>query len=161
MESKDGCHIPPIHRASIHCIHLYFPQPVTGHVDGKEPILNPKLDKGDGNFTSNKEMSGFLFYGIKRTVRLPPAKAVAYIKETHWILRRKSVPLKVLQIVVGKLRHASIILPAARGFFIPINAAMRGGSKSIGLGKQSDIRAALNDLCSLIRILGLPSTHVL
>ena len=66
MESKDGCHIPRIHRASIHGIHSYFPQPkVTGHVDGKEPISNPKLDKGDGNFTSNKEMIGFLFDGIK------------------------------------------------------------------------------------------------
>jgi hypothetical protein len=161
MESKDGCHIPRICCASLHGIHSYFPQPeVTGHVDGKEPISNPKLDKGNGNFTSNKEMIGFLFDGIKRTVRLPPAKAAAYIKEMHRILHWKSVPLKVLQTVVGKLRHASIILPAARGFFTPINAAMRGGSMSIGLGKQSDIRAALNDLCSLICILTLRLTHV-
>ncbi len=62
--------------------------------------------------------------------------------------------------LVGTLRHASIILPAARGFFTPINAAMRGGLKTIGLGKQSDIRAALNDFCSLIRILGSRPTHV-
>ena len=86
-------------------------------MDGKEPISNPKLDKGDGNFTSNKEMIGFLFDGIKRTVHLPPAKAAVYIKEMHWILHWKSVPLKVLETVVGKLHHASIILPAARGFF--------------------------------------------
>ena len=53
-ELKDGCHIPWIHHASIHGIHLYFPQlEVTGHVDRKEPISNPKLDKGGGNFTSN------------------------------------------------------------------------------------------------------------
>ena len=105
-------------------------------------------------------MIGFLFDGIKRTVHLPPAKATVYIKETHQILHQKSVPLKVLQTVVGKLRHESIILPAARGFFTPVNAAMRGGSKSIGLGKLSNIRAALNDLCSLIHILGLRPTHV-
>jgi len=37
---------------------------------------------------------------------------------------------------------------------------MRGGLKTIGLGKQSDIRAALNDFCSLIRILGSRPTHV-
>ena len=30
----------------------------------------------------------------------------------------------------------------------------------IGLGKRSDIRAALNDLCSLIRVLGSCPTHV-
>ncbi len=97
---------------------------------------------------------------IKRTVRLPPAKAATYIKETHRILRRKSVPLKALQALVGKLGHASIILPAARSFFTPINAAMRGGLKRICLGEWSDIRAALNDLCSLIHILGSRPTHV-
>ena len=160
-EAKDGCHIPWIHRASIHGIHLVFPQPeVTGHIDGKQPISKPKLEKGNGDYTSDKEMIGFLFDGIKQTVYLPHAKAAAYIKETHQILRRKSVPLKVLQTLVSKLQHASIILPAARGFFTPINAAMQGGLKTIGLGKQSDIRAALNDFCSLIRILGLRPTHV-
>ena len=133
---------------------------MTGHVDGKESISGPKLGKGDENFTSDKEMVGFIFDGIKWTVRLPPAKAVAYIKETHRLPRQKSVPLKALQTLVGKLRHASGILPAAQGFFTPINAAMQGGLARIGLGKRSDIRAALNDLCSLIRILGLRPTHV-
>ncbi len=37
---------------------------------------------------------------------------------------------------------------------------MQGGLKKIGLGQRLDIRAALNDLCSLIRILGLRPTHV-
>ena len=82
-------------------------------MDGKEPISDPKLEKGNGNFTSDKEMIGFIFNGIKQTVRLPPAKAAAYIKEIHQILRQKSVPLKDLQTLGGKLRHASIILPTA------------------------------------------------
>ena len=160
-ESKDGHHIPQIRRAAIHGIYSYFPQPeVTGHVDGKQPISKKKRDLGDGNFASLKEMIGFLFDGIKRTVQLPPAKAAAYIKETHRILRQKSVPLKDLQMLVGKLCHASIILPAARGFFTPINAAMRGSLKIIGLGRPSDIRAALEDICSLTRILGLRPRHV-
>ncbi len=68
--------------------------------------------------------------------------------------------LKDLQTLVGKLQHASIILPAVRGFFTPINAAMNGVSKIVGLGKGSDIRAALEDLCSLIRLLGSQPTHV-
>ncbi len=79
-------------------------------MDGKEPISDPKLEKGDGNFTSYKEMIGCIYNGIKRTVCLPPAKVAAYIKEMHWIFHRKSVPLKDLLTLVGKLRHASIIL---------------------------------------------------
>ncbi len=86
--------------------------------------------------------------------------ALAYVKETHRILRRKRVPIKTLQGVVGKLRHASIILPAARGFFTPINAAMKGSPKHITLGANSEVRAALEDLCMLLCILALRPTHV-
>jgi hypothetical protein len=75
-ESKDGTHIPMVRRASIHGIHSFFPQPgVTGHSGGKEPISAKKLIQGDGNFTSSKEMIGFTFDGIKRTVCLPADKA--------------------------------------------------------------------------------------
>ena len=160
-QSKDETHIPTIRRASIHGIYALFPPPaVTKHEGGKDSISAKKLAQGDGNFDSTKDLIGFRFDGIKRTVRLPPEKAAAYIRETHRILRRKTVPLKTLQGVVGKLRHASIILQAAKGFFTPINAAMRGNPKIIGLGKDSEVRAALEDLVSLIRILGSRPTHV-
>ncbi len=132
-------------------MHVVFPEPaVTGHKNGKDPLSLKKLELGDGNFVSTKDMIGFTFDGIKRTIQLPPVKAKAYIKETHRILHQKLVQLKDLQTLVGKLRHAFIILPAARGFFTPINAAMKGVTKVVGLGKASDIRAALEDLCSLL-----------
>ncbi len=132
-----------------------FPQPeITGHAYGKEPILAKKLAQGDGDFTSSKDMIGFTFDGIKQTVCLPPDKAQAYLKETHKVLRWTSVPLKTLQTLVGKLRHASIIIPAAPSFFTPINAAMRGNPQRIGLDKSSDFRAALSDLCLLLKVLG-------
>ena len=134
-QSIDGAHIPIIRRAAIHGIMAVFPPPVvTKHQDGKEPILASKLLKGDGSFESKKDMIGFRFDGIKQTVHLPPEKAVAYAKETHRILCRKRVPIKTLQGVVGKLQHASIILPTARGFFTPIIAAMNGSPKHITLG---------------------------
>jgi thiol-disulfide isomerase/thioredoxin len=108
---------------------FFFPTSVTHHKDGKEPISAKKLVAGDGNFDTKKEIIGFVFDRVKRTVHLPPAKAAAYIKETHTLLQRKAVPLKNLQRLVGKLRHASIILPAAKGFFSPLNDAMRGSPK--------------------------------
>jgi hypothetical protein len=112
-----------------------------------------KLAAGDGNFNSKKEMFGFAFDGVKQTVHLPRAKAVVYIKETHKMLCRRTDPLKHLQMLVGKLRHASIILPAAKGFFLPINSAMQGNPKSIGLDADSEIRKALEDLISLLQLL--------
>ncbi len=127
MQSVDRHHIPLIRQALIHRVHAFFPEPaVTGHKNGKDPLSEKKLDQGDGNFVSKKDMIGFSFDGIKRTIHLPLTKAAAYIRETHQILQRRSAPVKDLQTLVGKLRHASIILPAARGFFTPINAAMQG-----------------------------------
>ena len=130
------------------------------HTYGKEPISAKKLVAGDGNFNTKKEMIGFVFDGVKRTVHLPPAKAAAYIKETHTLLRRKTVPLKKLQMLVGKLWHASIILPAAKGFFSPLNDAMRGNPKLIGLCADSEVRGALEDLISLMHLLSSRPTHV-
>jgi hypothetical protein len=115
-------------------------------VDGKEPISQKKLAHGNGNFESTKDMIGFQFDGIKRTVHLPMEKAKDYVKEIHTVLRRKTVPLKILQMLVGKLRHASVILPAAKGFFTPLNRAMHGNPKTVGLGSSSKVRAALEDL---------------
>ena len=62
--------------------------------------------------------------------------------------------------LVRKLRHALIILPAARGFFSPLNDAMRGNPKLIGLGADSEVRGALEDLISLLHLLSLRPTHV-
>ncbi len=105
-------------------------------------------------------MIGFVFDGVKCTVHLPPATAAAYIKETHNMLRQKTVPLKKLQTLVGKLCHALIILPAARGFFSPLNDAMRGNPKLISLGANSEVRGALKVLISLLHLLSSRQTHV-
>jgi hypothetical protein len=105
-------------------------------------------------------MIGFVFDRVKCTVHFPPAKAATYIKETHTMLRWKMVPLKNLQMLVGKLRHAPIILPTAKGFFLPQNDAMRGSPKLIGLGANSEVRRALEDLISLMHLLSSRPTHV-
>ncbi len=97
MQSLDGSHVPMIRRALIHEVHAVFPEPaVTGHKNGKDSLLKKKLKQGDGNFVNTKNMIGFTFDGIKRTIQLPLVKAKTFIHETHRILHQKSVPLKDL-----------------------------------------------------------------
>ena len=95
-QSMDKMYVPKIRRASIHGIHAILPETATTkHAkNGKEPISESKLKKGDGNFDTTKEVIGFKFCGFKRTVCLPTAKAKRFIKETHTMLRRKRVPSK-------------------------------------------------------------------
>ncbi len=70
------------------------------------------------------------------------------------------MPIKKLQALVGKLRHASMILPAAKGFFTPLHNAMKGDPTLIGLGKHPEIQAALEDLVSFLCLLGSRLMHV-
>ncbi len=105
-------------------------------------------------------MIGFRFNGIKRTIRLPAEKALAYVKEIHKVLCRKTVPLKALQMLVGKLRHASVILLAAKGFFTPMNRAMRGNPKTVSMGSSSEVQAALEDLIYLMKMFSTRPMHV-
>ena len=158
-QSTDGSHIRRIRRASIHGIHSVFPPTnVTTHEGGKEPISEKKLRSGEGNFRSKKEMIGIEFDGKKRTVRLPADKARRYIKEAHSLIRRRSVPLKSFRTVVGQLRHATIILPAAKGFFTPLNKLLKSGVHSLVLGRE--VKSTITDICSLIHLLGSRPTHV-
>ncbi len=46
------------------------------------------------------------------------------------------------------------------GFFTPVNAAMRGSPKSVGLGANSEVQAALEDMCTLLHLLLSRPTHV-
>ncbi len=61
---------------------------MTHHTDGKEPISAKKLVAGDGNFDTKKEMIGFVFDRVKRTVPLPPTKAAALV--TLWVIGEHS-----------------------------------------------------------------------
>jgi len=71
-QSLDGQHIPTISRAGIHSIHSLSPPPeVTKHENGKPPISQKKLEKGEGQWWVVNEKVGFLFNGRRCTVRLP------------------------------------------------------------------------------------------
>jgi hypothetical protein len=70
------------------------------------------------------------------------------------------VPLKRFRSLLGKLQHASRIIPAAKGLFSPLNKATKGEPKEVGLGKHSETRAALLDLRHIVLSLAHRPTHV-
>jgi hypothetical protein len=132
----------------------------SGHIGGKDPISQKKLEKGDARFDIEKEILGFVINGAARTVRLSEAKAEAIADEIGKVLRKSHVPLKRFRSLLGKLQHAARILPSAKGLFSPLNKATKGDPKEVGLGKHSESRAALLDLKHLILSLASRPTHV-
>jgi len=150
-------------RAALHGIQSVFPPPsVTGHTGGKDSISLKKLKKGDADWTTEKEILGWLINGVTRHISLPPDKAASYLLETRRLLHRNQtkVPLKQFQRVCGKLRFASIAIPAGKGLFSPLNRAMQGNPKHVGLGRKSETREALVDWAALLSDVAKRPTHV-
>ena len=98
--------------------------------------------------------------GDHHTVQLPQAKADGITKDLKRILRKRTVAIKIFQKIVGKLRHAAIILPASKSLFTPLNNAMKSDPVAVSLGKNVEVRATLLDFVSLINDLAKRPTHI-
>jgi hypothetical protein len=161
VENHAGTLLGRISRAALHGIHSVFPPAsVTGHTDGKDPISLKKLKKGDARWDSKKEILGFMIDGLARTVQLTESKTDDICNEIRKILKKNRVAIKRFRSLVGKIRHAAACLPSLRGFFSPLNKMLQGDPKFVGLGINSESRAALLDIRFLIRDLANRPTHV-
>jgi hypothetical protein len=71
VENAKGTLLSRVARSALHGIHSIFPPPdVTGHKGGKDPVSLKKLQKGDAQWSHEKEILGFLVDGLNRTVRI-------------------------------------------------------------------------------------------
>jgi hypothetical protein len=161
VENESGTMLIHAARAALHSIHGVFPPPnVSGHKGGKDPVSEKKLAKGDARWAASKEILGFLLNGKTRTVQLTDAKAKAIVAEIIRVLKKKKIPLKRFQKLLGKLQHAAGILPAAKSLFTPLNVCLRNDPTWISLPVDGDVRHALLDLKTLIKSLAARPTHV-
>jgi hypothetical protein len=159
--SQDAARIPHTTRAILHGIEQVFPHPdITGHTNGKTPVSEKKVMKGEADWRVRKEVLGWLVDGRERTLELTPDKATAYAGELKKLLRRKKIPLARFRKIVGKLRFAALCLPAGRALMSPLNRAVRGEPPSIGNGQHSEVRENLGDWLQLLKELAARPTSV-
>ena len=161
VEDNQGSQLSTIARAALHGIHSIFPPPaITGHVNGKDPISQKKLDKGDAKWDPNKVILGFQFNGKNRTVCLPPDKAERLNVLLTQVLRKTKIRFAKFQSLNGQLRHAASIFPAAKALFTPMNKSLSKPTAFVGLGKGSELRKTLLDFKTIIKNLAARPTHV-
>ena len=136
-----------VSRAALHAIHAVFPPPdVIKHVGGKDSVSEKKLDKGDAEFEAAKTLLGFVpsgHSGAGRTVSLPLDKKNRYVARVRARLSKTFVSIAMHREIHGKLQHASTVMPCMRGFMTPLNRAITQSHQTIGLGKTSELREAL------------------
>ena len=160
-QSTDPAVLRHCSRAVLHGIHSVFPPPaISGH-NGEEPVSVKKLLEGEGLWEVRKEILGWIFDGATRCIELAEKKRDAILAELKTCLRIKSgVGFNRFQKLVGKLRHASIGIPAGKYLFGPINQLMAIEPKQVYWSRCPAAKLALRDWGQLIREAAAAPTHV-
>ena len=69
VEDRTGTRLLHVSRAAMHTIHGLFPSPEqSGHLNGKDPISQKKLEASDAQWAHIKEILGFVFNGKARSM---------------------------------------------------------------------------------------------
>ena len=160
-QTNDEARLRHCSRAILHAIHSVFPPPEISRHSGEDPISLKKLLAGEGLWEVRKEILGWIMDGATRCIELAETKQEAILAELKTVLRRKrGIPLNRFQKLVGKLRHASIGIPAGKYLFGPINQVLQVGQTYVVWEKCPAARDALRDWGQLIRESMREPTHV-
>ena len=159
LQSNDPLVVRHHSRALLHAIHQIFPPPTaTGH-DGEDPISYKKLAvEGEGIWDTRKEILGWMFDGLNRTMELP-AKKVASLRDTiKATLRSNHMDLKAFESFIGKCQHACLGIPGGTAFMGPLyralHATKRANKSSVQIHPKSPQHRALMDLRTIFKLIG-------
>ena len=131
-----------ISRALLHAIHDVFPE--GRHSADDQPVSIKKIDKGEAQWDVLKEVLGWLCDGKKKTIRLPNEKVTKITGAIKEMLRcNAGTPFEEFRKLMGKLQHASIGVPAGKGFMTPLNHQLAKSPKKVWFRKGSLHREAL------------------
>jgi hypothetical protein len=136
-----------------------FPPPTaTGH-DGEDPISLKKLvTEGEGIWDTVKEILGWIFNGIERTIQLPPKKVTSLRETIKTALCSGHIEFKAFESLIGKCQHACLGIPGGRSLLPPLykvlKAAERQQSTTVQIHPRSSQHCALSDLRTFFKLLG-------
>jgi hypothetical protein len=135
----------------------HFPTPITIRSQGWKSSHQQEKGGKRGRILDYTEGGPGLGTRWRCTIALPPGKAADYIKYTETMLQKCVAPLNSYRKATGRLRRGKYVIT---GMFTPINMAMKGNPKFVGIVKSSATRAAFNDLIVLVNQVAQRPTHV-
>jgi hypothetical protein len=148
-------------RAMLHAIHSVFPPPASG-IPEDDPISYKKLLAGDGIWAVRKEILGWIFDGILRTMELPPEKIEKIMESLATAISQKRLPLKEFRTLLGKLQHAAMGMPAGKSILTPLHKFVEENKdrRILYFANHPLILEALRDIRILLRESTSRPTHV-
>ena len=161
LHSADASVLRHATRAMLHGIHSVFPPPTTGNPHD-DPISYKKLLAGDGVWAVRKEILGWIFDGILRTMELPPEKIDKLLTTLSLAITQQWFHLTEFRTLVGKLQHAALAMPAGKSILTPLYHFMEAHSSQriLHFKSQPVVLEALRDIRILLRETTSRPTHV-
>ena len=134
-------------------IHDVFPP---NEDDEEDPISLKKLKKFEVMWLLYKDILGFTFDGLEKTIWLEKPKRDALLELLRiWIRKaskgKEGIPFVEFQSVISKLRHAFVSIPSGKGLLTPCNQVLRGAPKYIFLHRNGPLLTAIKDCRTLLR----------
>ena len=98
-------------------VHDVFPE---DDVDGEDPLSLKKMKQLESLWALHKDILGFTFQGLDKTVWLEAPKRDAILTTLHKWIRSAAkgyscIPFVEFQSIISKLRHAFISIPNGKG----------------------------------------------
>ena len=142
-------------------INNVFPPPNITESKMGPPVSEKKLI-ADGTWATRKEILGWMFDGIERTIELPEAKCKQLLQELKDIRKLKKVNLKRFQKLHGRLQFTSIAIPCGKPILGQLDRyiAAAARSKSTLIKVDTDLSNILRDWSALLRMVGRRPTNV-
>lgn len=125
------------------------------------PVSEKKLIE-DGTWALRKEVLGWLFDGLARTIELPQKKCKEILTELKDVRRIKRLELKRFQKLHGRLQFTSISIPCGKPIMGQLDRylATAGKTNKRYINMTDDLRNILRDWSALLRLVGRRPTHV-
>ena len=161
LQSTNEHELRQCSRRILEGINNVFPPPtITGSTMG--PAVSKKKLIADGTWATRKEILGWLFDGIARTIELPPEKCKQILTELKAVRRLKHVNIKRFQKLHGRLQFASIAIPCGKPILGQLDRylALTEKTKKRNIHVDKDLGNILRDWSALLRLVGRRPTHV-
>lgn len=143
-------------RAMLHAIHQIFPKAQPGN-EANDPVSQKKLLEGEGVWAVRKEILGWIFDGLQRTIELPATKVAKIQTTIRSILRAKHCTLSELESITGKLQHAALGVPGGRGLLQPLYKLMATCAtrkRTVQIPPHCEAAQALKEFSTLFALVG-------
>ena len=139
--------------AVMHGVHDVFPP---AEEDTLDALSYKKLLKQEGMWALVKDILGFTFDGLEKTLWLEEPKRDALLTILHGWLRssqrsQAGIPFAEFQSITSKLRHAFISIPSGNGLLSPCNGVLRREPEFVYLHRNQPLREAIADCRTLLR----------